>query len=85
MIVYEKTTNGERMSEFKIVHQKPKVYNSKRGATATVQPLTKIAIYKEGMPIVLIPDHFNTEIAEGIANSIIAAWAKAHIKPIIKV
>lgn len=74
-----------KIQNFKVVKQKPKVYKTTGGGLTKVRPLTKYAIVKGSVPVLLIPDYFPPEIAKGIGESVIAAWGKANILPIIKV
>ena len=49
-----------------------------------VQPNSRYSIYKGTLRIIDIPDHFPPDIQKGIGNSIIIAWRKSGILPIIK-
>lgn len=73
-------------NKFNVRENKPYIQQIRKDSRDTVtkiDPSTRYSICYEHLRVVDIPDHFNEETQRGIGESIIEAWRKAGIKPIL--
>jgi hypothetical protein len=47
--------------------------------------MTRVSIFANTTRVLDVPDHFCLEIQKGIGKSVVDAWKKSNIKPLIKI